>query len=268
MPPGCGSPRRDRGQPGSLREIVVEPVELGGSAEERELGPSAADDQRLEGAQRAHDLAREGVEHGRAARRRVGEAAAEDAFFALRALRVLQSEQPILGERLGQRRAADRHAARRHRLALDEQAEGGLAMPEVDQQPGSGQVEGGREVAEHEALGLQHARLAAGRAQRVDQLRHLGARRDRCHHLGAVLVAAHDRPVDDHLLEVERDVSLHLEGDRLIEPLAVGEREGEAARGDAIRAQRGDHVGGRELVELHEAADHLRQRDLVADTRQ
>ena len=257
-PPRHREPETRSDQPRALREVLVDAVELRGSPEERELGLLAAGDQGLEGAERAHDLAREAVEHRRGARRRTGQAAAEDAVLAFDALGVGRAEQAILGERLGQRRAGHRHAARGDGLAVHQQAEGGLAMAEIDQQPGAGQIEGGREVAEHEALGFERARLAARGAQRVDQLRNLGARRDRGHHLGAALVAAHDRPVDDDLFEVERDISLHLEGDRLIELSAIGEGEGEAARRDAIRAQGGDHVRGRDLVELHEAADQLR----------
>ena len=263
-------PEPRRRQPGALREIVVDPVELGGAAEERELGPSrrrrsAARRRRACARPRAPGVSSTAALRGGASARPT----AEDALLALgalgvaraRAARSLASASVSAAPATGTLRAATALPSTSRQKVV-------LRCPRSTSSRVPGRSKAAVEVPEHEALGFEHARLAAGRAQRLDQLRHLGARRDRRHHLGAALVAAHDRPVDHHLLEVERDVSLHLERHRLVELAAVGEGEGEAARGDAIRAQRGDHVRGRELVELHEAADHLRQRDLVADARQ
>ena len=219
----------------------------------------ARDEQRLEGAERAHDLARECVEHGGGARRRIGETAAEDAVLALRALGFGQAEQAVLGERLGQRRAGHRHAARRDRPCRPAAGRRSSCGGRGRRAARAGQLEGGGEVAEHEALGLERARLAARRraASRSAPRPRRAARSRPRPRRGSCR-----RPRSPSRRTTWSSSSATSSSTSKGTAWASLRRsaKGKESRREEMRsrAQRGDDVRGRELVERHEAADQLR----------
>jgi hypothetical protein len=99
--------------------------------------------------------------------------------------------------------------------------------------------------------------------QAGDELRNLGARGDRGDHVRTMAFAPQQVPVEHHVLDLEGQRVLHLEGDRLCQPPALRERQGQPPDRDPITPDGRDHVVRGEPMHVNEPLHQLRQRQVA-----